>query len=183
MAESRKSEHEKAVARLVDKPCSSCSNDREPISLDEIKQGDSDLFLFEQDNKCHCFFVYNLYKYVFDTADVSEKMYVVNAKNPLTGGAIGEDTVRRLHEQYKAWYVRSKDDTSINGIKLSKKDIEEFTDGMETMAEMMRSRGTRPTELEVAHAYAADLIDLSDDEQDIAKAKALYKFKTTQDFK
>ena len=180
-----------AQGRLKDKICTKCSNNREPISLDDIKDDDPDLFMFEQDGACYCFFVYNLYYYVFGTKTIKprNKMRILRAKNPLTNDRIGDDTILRLYRQYTKWY-RSKgrgNTIVVNGVKLTDAMIEQFSQGMETMENMMRSQGAKPTSRQVAHAYASDSIDLADLDDDdpedkIRIIKALYKNHTGEDF-
>ena len=174
--EKKKASYEADIESLKDKECSDCSYDREPISLEDIKKGDPELFMFEQGKTCYCFFVQNLYKYVFDTAEISDEMYVKNAKNPLTGAGLGEDTVRRLHREYKKWHDLNQGDKIVDGILITEKNIRRFKEGMEDMEKLMRERGIKPSVKQIAQAYTSDLIELEDNPKKIIKIKTLYKF-------
>jgi len=174
--------------RLKDIQCSICSNTRETFTLDDIKRGDTDLFLFEQDGYCFCFFVYNLYRWIFNTDEIKpiDKMILKTNKNPATGSQMSPDTLTRLYNQYSNWYERQgKQGTIINNIYLTSDDINEFKEGMEKMESNMRSKGYSPSSEEVARAYTSEVIDVAEmdeDEEQIDKIKALYKHYTNMDF-
>ena len=121
--------------------CSECQNAYDPISLDSFsakeiqdKVGDS-LFIYElpasrsKKSVCACYHTQNLFKWVFGTLDpnVTEPR---NEKDPLVGGFIPAEVIKRLHEQYRR-LVKGKDVMSgfeYEGVSFTQQELDNFMD-------------------------------------------------------
>jgi hypothetical protein len=86
--------------------CKNCSNDKEPFEHQPIDAKSVGVFMFEQDGKCWCYLVNNLYKSVFGTSipNTIDNLSIKNDKNPLNGTPIDAKILQRLVAEYGEWY-------------------------------------------------------------------------------
>jgi hypothetical protein len=142
--------------------CKTCHNDTDPITLEEIVNIDEAIFTFEEDGKCYCFVVANLYRIVYVTLDpISEEDAVRDARkpyNPYTRVKIPADTLIRLTNQYASWLeTQDEEELSYDGIEFTITDKELVMRELDSKMDRSQEMGYDMTYQEASNSFIEEV--------------------------